>query len=542
MASIDDIQLDPLEFWLLSPTPEDLIYLRPVTSLDIFDGASTNLAADGLFSIDIFGYMGSNERDNMFSYIDIKTSIIHPKLMADMIRLKGFYQEIISGKSMAVFDPVLKDFVKSTDEDAETGYSFFVRHLPSIEFVKNKSVSRNERIDFVNKWKNDKPIDKLMVIPAGFRDIDVGTDGRVTKHEINDLYYRALSIANTIFNKDPNNKIYDPQRYSLHLVLVQIYEMIFEILGGKNGKLLGKLGSRTVRHGTANVVSVQLPARRFLTDTNAPGFDSATHGIYQTAKALEPLTIHLLRTRYLDNVFTQGESRCYLINKETLHRELVELPSEVRDRWTTKEGLVTIINRMSKIEARHRYVEEMDRYVLLIYKGPDSTFKIMYDIDELPAHLDKKHVHPITLCELIYLVGYNKWNDYIVHITRYPFAGIDSNRPFKNYVMTTTVGEIRYELDYNWEIDKEAVALEFPRRDIESFLNTSCPPSGTLSGFAMDFDGDRDSCTFVMTDQAVAEGKRYLSSRKAWVSGSNTLRTKFAYDTVKYVVTNMTFR
>ena len=50
--------------------PDSLVRtMRPVTRTDIYDGVTSNFHEDGLFSITTFGRVGSEERDNNFSFI-----------------------------------------------------------------------------------------------------------------------------------------------------------------------------------------------------------------------------------------------------------------------------------------------------------------------------------------------------------------------------------------------------------------------------------------------------------------------------------------
>ena len=76
--------LKPVELGILNLTPTQLQTLKPVKVLDIFQQSSDNFHTDGLFSVDIFGRIGSDERDNRWSFIDIKVpyhfSLITPLL------------------------------------------------------------------------------------------------------------------------------------------------------------------------------------------------------------------------------------------------------------------------------------------------------------------------------------------------------------------------------------------------------------------------------------------------------------------------------
>lgn len=540
-----DFKMLPTQLWLLQLTDERIRTLRPVTSLDIFDGATQNFHEDGLYSTTIFGRIGTEERDQRFSYIDIKARIFHPKIFRDLCALKGLYRGILSGKETAIFDETLKDFVADKGPNGQTGYSFFVKHFDQLVLRKNKSPARQQRVDLIEKFRHQCFMTRVPVLPAGYRDYEVSDTGRATKNEINDLYYRLLSISNNIV-KTRDMEVGGPldiSRYSLTMTVSAIYETIEAMVEGKRGFMLNKWGSRRIFNATRNVLSVMDTSSDVLGAKNAPGFDATTVGLYQTIKGLTPLTIHLLRNSYLANVFSEGENYVPLVDKRTLTQELVSIPPEVRDTWTTKEGLLKVINSYADIEARHRPVEVEGRYLALIYRGPDMSFRVFNDIRELPASFDRKYVGPISLVELLYLSGYRRWNQYYVSVTRYPVTGIDSNYPSRVYVKTTTVGEVRRELGPDWlPLGEDHVAYEYPKRELASFMDSQSPHSSRLTGLGADFDGDTGSGTYLMTDEALEENRRFLSSTQAWVSSEGGLRASASYDTLELVTRNLTGR
>jgi hypothetical protein len=183
-----------------------------------------------------------------------------------------------------------------------------------------------------------------------------------------------------------------------------------------------------------------------------------------------------------------------------------------------------------------------DYYLALIYRGPDKTFKIFSDIDKLPKHLDRKYVHPITPIELLYLSGYRIWHRYYGFVTRYPITGTGSTYPSSAYVKTTTEGEERRELDENWEPypDHSYVALEFPRADVNTFVDSLVLSPTRLAGLGADFDGDTASWNCVMTEEAIEDCRKYLDSKNAYVDPRGGLRASSSTYTAELVLRSMT--
>ena len=534
----------PAKIWPMVLTKDTTRSMIPVTSLDIYDGASNEFHDEGLYSTRIFGRVGSDQRDEQFSYINLKVGILHPKIYRDLITLKGIYKEILSGRATAIFDPISKDFVADVSEKARTGYSFFISHFHELKLKVTASPTRMARVELVNKFRDIAITRIIPVIPAGMRDMEVNENGTTSKNEIHDLYYRALSISNTIPNtSDLESPALDIARNALTNTMCQIYDLIEGMIGGKNGFILDKWASRRVVYGTRNVLSVMDTSIANLADSNAPGFDATTLGLFQVIKGLTPITIHHLRARFAQSI-DAGEGQVRLINKKTLKSEWVSLRPETRDMWTTKDGLSTIIDRYQLVGNRARPVEIDGFYLALIYKGPDATFKIFDSIDELPAGFNKSLVKPMTLAEMLYLCGYSHWNKYFVQICRYPITGMGSIYPSRVYVKTTIVGERRVELNDQWQPHEgeEYVALEFPLEGSNSYMDTQSPHSTKLVQLDADFDGDTGSATFVMSNEALAENEKRLSSKQTWIRTDGSLAASFDYDTIAYVLHNLTGR
>lgn len=534
----------PALLWILHASDADLKHIAPITRLDITEGATSDFHDDGLYSTRIFGMVGSTERDEIYGKIDLKVNIIHPKVYRDLVGQRDLYKTILDGTRMAKFDEAEGDFVASIDEDAETGFSFFMRYLDKIQLKPNKSPARNERIKFLEKWRHRWLMKNLIVMPAGLRDVEMGEDGRVTKHEINEYYFKAISITNTITrSSDMESSAYDQARLSLTLIINELYKYLERFQGGKDGFLKDKWASRRVREGTRNVLTSMNTTGVSLDSPNVPSFDSTVLGVYQTATGLAPLVIHWLRTGFLSKVMAAGEGDVSLVDPKTLKRKWVSLSAYERDRWITEDGQRDVINHLIDNEARGRPIMINGCYLALVYLGED-TFKVFDSIDELPAGFDKANVHPMTLIELIYLCGYSKWSKYFTDIVRYPVTGDDSTYPSRIYVKSTSVGEVRWEMDENWEkqTGDEFMAVEYPKFGLTTYHDSESPHPSRLSGLGADFDGDTGSSTKVMMKESLEETERYLGTRAAWVTPSGAPRASVVYDTSELVIRNLTSR
>ena len=531
----------PFNIGILNLTPELLAGIKPVTSLDIYD-SDKNFHTDGLYSSEIFGKVGDTNRDRRFSYIDVRIKIFHPQIYKTLGKLKQMYHGIIEGKVYAIWDNNIKDFVKSNPIDGKTGMWFFMTYWTEIVFEHNESTQRDDYIKLIDKFKSRALTDKIIVYPAGLRDVEVDSSGRTTKDEINDQYVKLISIANTIKNMNTKEtpELFDGQRLSLQRIFNTIYEYFTSLVDGKKKFFMGKWASRKIFDGTRNVISASVLDSPFLGSKYSPSPTNTMIGLYQALKSIRPIAIHNIRNKILPSIFRDLNSPALLINKKTLRKEYVQLKPYVFDKFNTDEGIEKLITNFSDNSIRHSYVTVGEHYLCLIYKDKNS-FKILHDPSEVPERLKKiGTITPITYAEFLYISCYEILYKYPLFITRYPIAGIGSIYPSIMYTKTTIVSEIKTELDENWEIDNNRYkAHQFPITG-EEFLNTLVPCVIKIAGLIADYDGDTSSSNAVITDEAIKEIYDSIGKRNTYVGVDGNLIDSVETDTVKFIFAALT--
>ena len=478
----------PFNIDILDLTPEKLRGLKKIQKLDIFEGGSSDFSEEGLFSTSIFGRVGDERRNLRFAYIDIKVPILHPAVFNVLVKMKHLYGDILSGKGYARFDEELKDFVKASAIDGSTGYAFFIEHWLKIHFDTTSSINREQAVLLIKKYGNRALTDKVVVLPAGLRDVEIDSYNRISEDEINKPYRQLISISNTISEATVRTQIdaLDIPRYQMQIIFNTIYEMIFSLIEGKKKLLLGKWASRRVFNGTRNVITSMDTSVPYLGRKGNPDSNSTIIGLYQYMKATLPVTIFQIR-RLLENIFPDVNQPARLVNKKTLKSEEVLLHSRYYNQWATNEGIERVISSFKEESIRNVPLEIDGRYVALLYTGPDNTFKILHDIDELIPSRSKKDVRPISLTELFYIAVYQKANTYPILVTRYPITGIGSIYPSRVYLRVTLKSERRMQLNEQWEpMGEDAMAYEFPVKDA-AFVNSLIPHSKNLGRLGADF-------------------------------------------------------
>lgn len=536
----------PVLNWPLYVEDPELRHIREITRLDMLDGSSNEFHPEGLFSTEIFGKVGTKERDSTYGKINLRVRILTPYMFDSLTTLKSLYRGIIDGTEMAIFDDVEKDFVRSKDANASTGYSFFMAHFDKIVFTKNNSKKRNRLVTSIEKWRHRGTMKNCIVMPAGMRDLEIDPSGRPVKHEINDFYTKILAASRSITpTTDMESDVYDNVRKYLTLAVFDLYNYIGDIIFGKGGFIKDKVSSRRVHDGTRAVLTSMNTSASYLGSPNQPSYDSTVIGLLQGAASLAPLVINWLREGHLSKLAESGDGLVPLVNGKTLLMDFVDVPSKIRDIFVTEDGIRSLINQLSNTQARHRPVMIGKDYVKLIYVD-DKYFKVFDSIDEVPDGFDKKKVRPISLIELVYTAGYNKWSNFHGLVTRYPHNNEDSTYPTTAYVKTTAVGLQLLELYDDWrkpsllEIDR--LAVEFPDAKSNVFHDSLSPHPTRLKGLGADFDGDMGSWTALQSIESNTEIKKYFTTRQAWIGVNGKLRASFNYETAELVIRNLTGR
>ncbi len=527
---------------VLDTKTERFKYIKPVTSMDTFQGMTKDFHEDGLFSTSIFGKVGTPDRNTRMSYINVKIEIFDPKIYYLICSLKQLYKNIIAGTVYAKWDAKEKDFIKSTNIDGSTGFNFFLQHWKEIRFTKNDSHSRNEAISAITRFKDVALTSKVMVIPAGIRDIEISDNEEVTKHEINDFYVKLLSVANSLPDSGSlDNNLTDRARLSLQLTFCELYDYLSKLTGQeKKSFMRRKWGNRRVKYGSRNVIVAlpKLPA--FAGDEKVIRYNETGIGLYQACAVYSPIMIHKLIEGYLSKVKNPNEGTLNLVNPTTLVREEVSVKPRLVDRWTTPTGLFKVIDSLRDINIRNRPVMIGGHYLGLVYRD-DQYFRMINDVNDLAdTGLSVENVHPVTYGELFYIHGFEWFKDYPATVTRYPINGYRSIYPTYPHVVTTNKDKTLIPLDEFFKPREGVRAVHYPDVSDNNWFDAMAVHSARLPGLGADFDGDMCNFNPIFTDEARLAVKKYLNSLAAYINSAGKLLNNPFSETLERVVWSLT--
>jgi len=466
---------------LLVPNRMYVQHMREVTSTASLD-ANNKIVEDGLYSEHIFGPVGSGERLNRFSYYDLHTEIIHPRIYDMLITVNTLYKDIISGEVRAKF---IQGNYK-IDEDGETGYEFFKSNILDMQIKKGVLKSKNKKIDVINKAISNQTITSryLLVLPAGMRDITVDGD-RVEEDDLNNNYKRVFN-AKEILKYQKASSVYSSLHNTFLIKLqhdiVDLFSAVYIRLKGKKGFIGGHVSNRRVEYSTNNVIAGHNEEIEDLEDESYDVLNSTSIGLLQYAKASEPLAKHGILKYFSSDRFNDALSTAMVYNDD-LKLEEVSVGVKVVKEWTTSNGLGGLINKFKDYYFRELPVTIKDK------KGNKRNLFYVRDrgdrVEVIDGHVPKgMNVRPLTYGEMLY-ISMKDYKDILGGtMVRYPISDQASTNVLKFVVNTTA--KSRTVL-----ITVRGVEVEIKKYPIiGSAWNESLAPSYVLlAGYRADFDG-----------------------------------------------------
>ena len=381
-------KLPPFNIQILDA--EEYIKLKgclPVTNMAMFESSTRRFHPDGLYSEVIFGQVGSKERLIRRGYIDLKTKIITPHLYKQVISLKSFYKEVIAGKAYAKI-AANGDLELTTQDDPEghTGYQWFLDILPTLKFPETESKTRRDKIALLNKYKNVLITTKLIVLPAGVRDVKASASGKISKEDINKYYTSLLSLTSALPDTPTTNPIFDTIKYQIQMKVQEIYNYIGNLVDGKGGFAQHRFAARGIVYGSRNVITAAPMTRVTSSKSDPHAFNphEAFVPLFQAMKSAMPLMVNQLKSIFFEQIFAQGSENVPLIDPQRANSlTYAKVSYKEMMRFTTSEGINDLMTNYRNPEIHFEPVtckatnnegQLQDYYLYLVYDNDDEVY------------------------------------------------------------------------------------------------------------------------------------------------------------------------
>ena len=515
---------------------------------------------DGLLSNEIFGITKA-ERAGIYAYIDLGSEFIAPLMYKTLLKLNGKIADVVNGTDYFKIDDK-GDLVP--DPDGNTGIDWLKKNFNKIKFKKNDSSSRNKRIDFIEKVKNNMWTTKWIVIPAYYRDVDTKDSG-IGVGEINKLYSSLIMASRALKETTEYGlTLSDVTKARVQNILVQIFDWFGNgtTINGQTTpqNLPGKMG--LIKRGTL-YKTVDYGARLVMSAPDVSGEDiddlmiDMNHAALPLAAALcnfKPFILFWLR-RFFENRFAGKLEYPIMINeKESIMVPLVDYQVVFSDIELDKQierFIHGYSNRFIPIEIPVDKAEFARKAKNKEYKdsvtGKQLDLKSInfymyfsgYKLNNASEYEETKQEYSdtlkvnrrITWCDLFYMAACDVTSDKMVLITRFPIDSFLNQYPSKVRIKSTnkTVPMV-IQLDFE---DNLKFYRWYPYIE-DTDINTNTSPvfedtlsicNGLIGAMGMDYDGDTAIVKPVYTIEANQECEKQADA-KIQVLGMNGYTTR----------------
>lgn len=436
---------------------------------------------NGLLSTDIFG-VSVTDRKTTYAYIDLHDYFLHPFIYKLLLRLNRNFKHIIH----STHKYVIKDgLLVEDDEKGETGIRFLYDNWEKINFEKNNSLIRNERIDLLNAYKKNVIFTHYwIVIPAFYRDVNLQKmdKGKLSHHEINNEYSKLIRLSSIISDGNGFDFMLNNTKAKIQETLVEIYNLLKGKLEKKQGLLRRNLLGKSIDYGSRSVIS----APTFHVDKwNEMEIDFYHIGVplAQCCSLYTPFIISWVKN-FFRREFEQSGKKYPVKNREgnIIFVELEDPELYFNDEYIKKQIDQFIFSYGDRFIPIELPVKNSKEKIYMKFMGR------IYDKNDPSSGSSIER--NATWCDILYQAAVDVTRDKMVYVTRYPITDYFSTFPSQVTVLSTTKtvpvfinGTVyTHYPDIDLSKDKSKIST--------SFHDTTTMSNLLLKGLGGDYDGD----------------------------------------------------
>ena len=481
--------------------------LREVTESIIFEKGNIPTTG-GLLSTDIFG-VSVNDRRETYAYINLNGRFLHPFIYKLLKRMNRNFESLVYGSKKFIINK--EGQLIEDPEKGETGLEWLYKNWDKINFTRNNSMARNERIDVLEAFPKDTLFTEAwIVIPAFYRDVNLQNagQGKISHHEINDKYAKLIRLSSILRNDNNFDFVLNTTRAKIEETLVEIYDLFKGKIEKKQGLIRKSLLGKSIDYGDRSVIS-------------APVFKS------NKPEDMEVDFYHCgIPLAQCCSMFTP-----YIVawTKRFFQRELEKTGNKYPIRL--KDGTIKYVKLKDPgMHFNEEYIKkQLDRFVHSFY---DRFDKIELPIDD-PTYDGKIYlsfagrewdgkstltesplaVRPATWTDIFYQAAVDVTSDKMVYITRYPLLDYFGTFPNKITVLSTHetvpvyVGTRLYKNYPKIDLKKTKEQVSV------SFTDTITMSNLYLTGLGGDYDGDQVTAKACFSQEANMEAEKFMRSK-----------------------------
>lgn len=528
-ATDDKLNDHHLDVYMVDP--DDFIKKNPSTkeiTSSIFFTRFGQPDPDGLLSNEIFG-LTKEERSGIYGYINLNDYFLQPLVYKKLYRLDRKFKDIVFGTKRYIINSsgeLIED-----DEKGKTGLKWLKSNFDSIKLKANGSDARKKHIDWIKKNRKVLFINKLLVLPAYYRDVNTESSGMVSVGEINELYANIISNVRGIKDtQDFGIDVSDSIRGRIQEGILAVYDWI---CGNANSLLEGSTGlskkngiirraglSKTTDFGARLVIS----APDLKVETLDDMLVDCQHAAVPLASLLAnflPFIIFQVK-RWIDNELT-GDIAAY--NTKTGKVEYITV-DDIQMQFTEdviKDQIDNFIHGYSDRLAPFTF-KWNGQDINLKFQGTYATDKnIEQGIKTRTNIVDKQNLttgdidRVITWCDIFYMAAVEATRDKCVLITRYPIDSMYNQFPSQIIVASTNETEPMYYKGTFYKYYPKIRPEDIGSNTSNTFVDTLRVSNLMLKIILGDYDGDQVSVKGVFTKEANEECIKYINSKLNYI-------------------------
>lgn len=528
------LEIEPLE-------PDKLIKvndLKEITNSIYF--SSTGIPTDdGLLSNEIFG-ITKEERANIFAYIDLSDWFLHPFAYKIWNSIDGRVRDIVHGKRIVSLDA--KGNIVD-DENGKTGINFLKQNIDKIKFKTTTSIKNNDKVAYLNKFRDKLFIKQMIVIPAYYR--DVNNNGHyVSLGDVNKLYDNLImAVKSKKETQDFGISLSDATNGRIQETLLAIYQWFVDGsmpgnadsngtgMSKKYGILRRANMSKTADYASRLVLSAP-DLRVEHVDDMMVNLDYSAVPLASLCSNVYPFIIFYLR-RFFENEFS-GTASYPMIDKDGSIKNVqikdpLEQFSDARLKKEIDRFCHGYSNRFIPVE-----VESVEGYKIhMRFVGRHINERLneldVSDAEKLDKELTGKSSivdRDLTWCDLIFRAAKEAVKGKYVLITRYPMDTYFNQFPTLVEVSSTVETEPMVIGNEYYKFYPKIRQEDIGTNTSSSFVDTLRICNLYLEGIVGDYDGDQCTAKIAFTDESNAELKEYSNSKAHYISlGGMNIRT-----------------
>ena len=505
---------------------------KEVSSPNFFIPNTSELHPEGLFSSEIFGEPGTNDRKTRWGYIELHDVFMNPHAFYVFNRLKkNIAQDMKAGINRYYVDhsgEITKlEEGKTVPETAAykvvgCGFDWLKEAWPHITWRITKDMSSTAKIR--RKFLKSFPIDaifwdKFPICPAFYRDVDFKSNKR---NIINTMYIKVLHLAEMVgntdsllFMDDPNTPLKTISHVKLQDLMNEISKFFFDKIGGAKGFINEHVVGKATDYGARLVIST--PSFNYERWTDAEvDFTHSSVPMTIAINIYAPFMIFNVK-RWIQN-YVSGNRFITIFNHETKEFEEMELSPSYLDEFTSDNIKKTLdlykkskIYRVKPITLKGINGDRIPIQVKFFYETSTKRVNFVTNITDMSNDdgSDEANIRDLTYCELFYIISSDCLKDKCIDTTRYPAD--DYYHTFPS-LMNIIPANKYTEVVFNGIVYKR-----YPIVQVKNNLEIEHLFSDTLKMFSIypsslgaDFDGDQVSAQSLFSDEANEEAKKQM--------------------------------